>query len=130
VSRSVEVPGLAHNAPIPVASRVGPLLCSSAISGKDAATGQLPADTTAQVRHAFANLRSVLAAGGAAPGDVAKVTVTVKDNGAREAVNAEWLALYPDPHARPARHIAVHDLQHGMALQLEFIALIAKEGSQ
>jgi 2-iminobutanoate/2-iminopropanoate deaminase len=130
VSRSVEVPGLAHNAPIPVASRVGPLLCSSAISGKDAATGQLPADATAQVRHAFANLRSVLAAGGATPGDVAKLTVIVKDNGVREAVNAEWLALYQDPHARPARHIAVHDLQHGMALQLEFIALISKEGSQ
>jgi 2-iminobutanoate/2-iminopropanoate deaminase len=130
VSRSVEVPGLAHNAPIPVASRVGPLLCSSAISGKDAATGQLPADTTAQVRHAFANLHSVLAAGGATPADVARLTVTVKDNGVRDAINAVWLALYPDPHARPARHIAVHDLQHGMALQLEFIALISKEGSQ
>jgi 2-iminobutanoate/2-iminopropanoate deaminase len=128
MSRSIDVPGLAHNAPIPVAARVGNLLCSSAIAGKDPANGQLPADGTAQAKNAFANLRRVLQAGGATLADVAKLTVTVKDNSVREAINAEWLACFPDPHDRPARHIAVHDLQHGMALQLEFIALIQKEG--
>jgi 2-iminobutanoate/2-iminopropanoate deaminase len=125
--RSIDVPGLAHNAPIPVAARVGNLVCSSAIAGKDASTGELPADAAEQARHAFANLRRVLQAAGATPAAVAKLTVTIKDNGVREAVNAEWLALFPDPQDRPARHIAVHDLQHGMALQLEFIALVPTE---
>ena len=37
---------------------------------------------------------------------------------------AEWLACFPDPDDRPARHIVVHDLQHGMWLQLEVIAVI------
>ena len=127
MSRSIEVPGLAHNAPIPVAARVGPLLCSSAIPGKDAATGNLPADPAEQVRHAFANLRRILEAGGATTADVARLTVTLASQGLRDAVNAEWLAMFPDPHDRPARHIAVHDLQHGMALQLEFIALVSNE---
>ena len=125
--RSIDVPGLAHNAPIPVAARVGSLVCSSAIAGKDASTGELPADAAAQARHAFANLRRVLHAAGATPAAVAKLTVTIKDNGVREAVNAEWLDLFPDPQDRPARHIAVQDLQHGMALQLEFIALVSNE---
>jgi 2-iminobutanoate/2-iminopropanoate deaminase len=127
MKRSIDVPELAHNAPIPVAARVGPLLCSSAIAGKDPATGQLPADAAGQARNAFANLRRVLEAGGAALADVAKLAITVKDNGVREAVNAEWLACFPDPADRPARHIVVHDLQHGMALQLEFIALVSKD---
>jgi 2-iminobutanoate/2-iminopropanoate deaminase len=50
--------------------------------------------------------------------------VTVRDNAVREAVNAEWLACFPDPQDRPARHIVVQDLQHGMWLQLEAIAVL------
>jgi 2-iminobutanoate/2-iminopropanoate deaminase len=126
--RSIDVPGLAHNAPIPVAARVGPLLCSSAIAGKDPATGQLPADAATQAHFAFANMQRVLAAAGASLADVAKLSVTLSDNSAREAVNGEWLALFPDPADRPARHVVVHELQHGMVLQLEFIALIQREG--
>jgi 2-iminobutanoate/2-iminopropanoate deaminase len=122
--RSVDVPGLAHNAPIPVASRVGPLLCSSAIAGKDPVTGHLPADAVAQAQNAFVNMRRVLEAGGATLADVAKLAITIHDNGVRGAVNAEWLACFPDPDDRPARHVVVHGLQHGMALQLEFIALV------
>jgi 2-iminobutanoate/2-iminopropanoate deaminase len=126
--RSVDVPGLGHNAPIPVASRVGPLLCSSAIAGKDPVTGQLPADPFTQAQNAFVNLRRVLAAGGATLADVARLAITIQDDGVRGMVNAEWLACFPDPADRPARHIVVHELQHGMALQLEFIALLHKEG--
>lgn len=122
--RSIDLPGASHNAPIPAAARVGPLLCSSGIAGKDPATGQLPTDPTAQVRHAFANLQALLAAGGAQPRDVVKLTVYVRDNAVRDAINAEWLALFPDPHDRPARHILVYDLQHGMAVQLEVTAFI------
>lgn len=122
--RSIHVAGLGHNAPIPVAARVGPLLCSSAIAGKDAATGALPPDAATQAKNAFANLRRVLEAGGATLADVAKLAITLHDNSVRDAVNAEWLACFPDPDDRPARHIVVHELQHGMALQLEFIALV------
>lgn len=123
-ARSIDLPGASHNAPIPAAARVGNVLCSSAIAGKDAATGQLPPDVATQARHAFANLRAVLAAGGATLADVVKLTVAIKDNAVREAINAEWLACFPDPHDRPARHILVHDLQHGMWLQLEVMAVI------
>ncbi|MDD2546840.1 MAG: RidA family protein [Burkholderiaceae bacterium] len=123
--RSIDVPGASHNAPIPAGARVGPVLCSSAISGKDAATGQLPADPAQQVVQAFANLKTLLHAGGAQLSDVVKLTVYIKDNAVREAINAEWLACFPAPHDRPARHILVYDLQHGMALQLEVMAVIA-----
>lgn len=122
--RSLDVPGASHNAPIPAGARVGNVLCSSAISGKDAATGLLPPDAATQAQLAFTNLKTLLQAGGATLSDVVKLTVYIKDNSVREAINAEWLACFPDPHDRPARHTLVYDLQHGMWLQLEAMAVI------
>lgn len=123
--RSLEVPGLSHNAPIPLGARVGPLLCSSGIAGKDATTGLMPADATNQVTLAFANMDKLLSAGGATLAHLVKLTIYVKDNSLRDAINTEWLARFPDPHDRPARHILVHDLQHGMWLQLEVMAFVS-----
>lgn len=131
--RSLHVQGLGHgNTPIPMGARVGNLLCSSGINGMDAATGKLPEDPLAQVRHAFANMQSLLAAGGGTLGDVVKLTVYLKDgskdkigqNTLREAINAEWIACFPEADDRPARHILIYDLQNGMALQLEVTALL------
>ena len=122
--RSINVPGASHKAPIPAAARVGPILCTSAVSGKDPVTGELPADIQAQARNTFANLRAVLAAGGASMDNVVKFSVTIKSDAVRDAINAEWNAAFPDPHDRPARHIVVADLQHGMQLQIEVIAVI------
>ena len=122
--RSIEVPGAGHNAPIPLGARVGPLLCSSGISGKDPANGQLPSDPTAQVRFAFVNMDALLTAAGGSLSHVAKLHITIHDNNVRDAINIEWLARFPDPHDRPARHIVQHSLQHGMVLQIEVTAFI------
>jgi 2-iminobutanoate/2-iminopropanoate deaminase len=122
--RSIDLPGASHNAPIPAGARVGNILCSSAISGKDAASGKLPEDAAQQAANAFANLKALLQAGGASLDDIVKLTVTIRDNAVRDAVNAQWLACFPDPHDRPARHIVLHDLQHGMWLQLEAMAVV------
>ncbi|MCP3709414.1 RidA family protein [Paraburkholderia sp. CNPSo 3274] len=121
--RSIDVPGLAHNAPIPVGARVGNVLCSSAIAGKDPATGKLAASAADQARLAFDNLERFLDAGGATLADVVKLAVSVKDDSVREHLNTHWLARWPDPAQRPARHVVVHDLQHGMVLQLEVMAV-------
>ena len=123
--RSIEVPGLAHNAPIPMGARVGPLVCSSGISGRDCASGSLPVDGATQVQHAFANLQAFLKAAGARPEHLVKLTVHLKDDSLRGCINAEWTALFPDPHDRPARHILNYDLQHGMVIQLEAMAYVA-----
>ena len=123
-ARTLEVSGLSHNAPIPLGARVGNVICSSGISGKDAATGELPADAATQSRLAFANLKELLATGGATLDHVVKLTIYIKDNSVREAINAEWLTCFPDPRDRPARHILINDLQHGMWLQLEIMAVI------
>ena len=123
--RSIHVSGASHKAPIPAAARVGNVLCTSAVSGKDPETGELPSDSAQQARNTFANLKNILAAGGASMDDVVKFAVTIKDNAVRDAVNEQWNEAFPDPQDRPARHIVVADLQHGMLLQIEVIAVIA-----
>ena len=123
--RSIEVAGVSHGAaPIPMGARVGNTLYSSGIPGIDPSTGKLGADAASQARFAFEHMRSLLAAGGASLQDVVRLTVYLKDNSAREHINAEWLECFPDPHDRPARHTLMYDLQHGMLLQLEVIAIV------
>jgi 2-iminobutanoate/2-iminopropanoate deaminase len=94
------------------------------VSGKDPLSGELPADPEQQVRNTFANLQAVLQAAGASMDDVVKFSITIKHNAVRDAINAQWLATFPNPDDRPARHIVVADLQHGMELQIEALAVI------
>jgi len=124
-SRSLEVPGVSHGAaPIPMGARVGNTIYSSGIPGVDPSTGTLAPDAAGQARFAFQNMRTMLEAAGASPDDVVRVTVYLKDSAAREHINAQWLQCFPDPHDRPARHTLVYDLQGGMLLQLEVVAIL------
>ena len=126
--KSIEVHGLSHSsAPIPLACRIGPILATSGIGGKDPETGEMPPDASAQVVNCFENLKKVLEAGGLGMGDVVKVTVYIADETHRAAVNAPWLHHYPDPERRPARHALVMPLRGGMLVQIEALA-VATEG--
>ena len=123
--RSIEVAGVTHGgAPIPMGARVGNILFSSGIMGKDPATDTLAADGPSQAKFMFQNLRTLLANGGASLDDVVRVTAYVKNNDQRAALNAEWLACFPDPHDRPARHTQVVDLPGAMLMQIEAIAVV------
>jgi 2-iminobutanoate/2-iminopropanoate deaminase len=123
--RSIEVPGVTHGtAPIPMGARVGNMIFTSGIMGKDPATDKLPPDAASQAKFMFENLRTLLTNGGATLEDVGHVTAFVKDNEQRAALNAEWLKCFPDPHDRPARHTQVADLQGGMLMQIEVIAVV------
>eukprot|EP01036_Dinobryon_divergens_P015452 gene15452-20932_t len=101
--RSLEVAGVSHGgAPIPMGARVGNMIFSSGIMGKDPATDTLPMDGAEQVKFAFQNMRALLAAGGASLDHLARMTVFIKDESVRAAINEEWVKCFPDPHDRPA----------------------------
>lgn len=123
--RSLHIPGVTHgNVPIPMGARVGPLIASSGIAGKDPATDKVVADPAEQARLAFQNMAALVRAGGGTPADIVRVTVFVKDDSVRPHINAAWLEMFPNPDDRPARHTQVLDLQHGMVLQLEMLAYV------
>jgi 2-iminobutanoate/2-iminopropanoate deaminase len=123
---SIEVPGLEHVNPIPNASRVGPFLVSGGIFGKDPGTGQVPDGVEAQCEQMFANVRKVLEAGGAAPEDVIKLSVSLKDMANRPVVNKYWVQMFPDPHSRPARHtFETPDLRAPLLVECEIMAVVS-----
>jgi len=105
-------------------ARVGNVIYSSRIMGKDPATNTLPTDVNEQARFAFDNMIELLRQGGATLDHLVRMTVYIKEERARGAVNEQWLKHFPDPHDRPARHTLVYDLPGGMLLQLEVVALI------
>lgn len=125
--RSFEVSGLEHVHPIPNASRIGPLLMTGGIYGKDPATGKLAPDAAGQCKLMFENIRRVLAAGGAKPEDVIKMHVWMKNKDDRVYLNPEWLAMFPDADSRPTRHTFLDtDQPYGALVSCEVIAVIGE----
>ena len=123
--RSIELANVTHGSvPIPAGARVGNMVFSSGIMGKDPATDTLPADGPSQVRFAFQNMRELLRLAGASLEDVGHVKVYLTDDTLRPVVNEHWLQCFPDPVDRPARHTMLHDLPGGMLVQLEIIAVV------
>ena len=127
----IDLNGLGHaGQPIPTAVRVGPLLVSGTISGKDRSTGEVPPDLASQVKKAFENVEAVMVAAGGSMGDIAKVTIHLRDRAGREALNSIWTTWFPEPEDRPARHVVVGDLPGSLHIQVEIIAYIETVGDE
>jgi 2-iminobutanoate/2-iminopropanoate deaminase len=110
-----------HPQASPMACKIGPLLCSGAIYGRDPDSGDLPKDGESQARNTFANMKRVLAAAGMSVDDVAKITIYIADDAHRDAAIAEWARTFPDPNRRPARRTLVSAIHAGV-VQVEIIA--------
>ena len=123
--RSFEVPGFGHGTnPIPAAARIGDMVATGGISGIDLTTGQMPQTLEAQCANMFSLMGKVLESAGVSYGDVLKVTVFLKPGLPRDAVNAEWVKYFPDPHGRPVRHTVVQEhLANRMLVQCEVLAV-------
>lgn len=123
--RAINPDGVPHHQnPIPAAAIHNGVLMTSAIMGKDPATGEFPADKADQVALAFRHLERILESAGATPDDVVKLSLYFRDKSDRALVNPHWLRLYPDEAARPARHAHVAELPDGCCLQMEVFAVL------
>jgi len=123
--RSIDVAGAKHVNPIPSASRRGPFVVSGAISGADPETGKVSADLDEQCRLMFENVGRVMAAAGGSPDDIVKMTVWITDRSLRPILNTHWIAMFPDPHSRPARHtVASGDFTPPMQIQCDLLAVL------
>ena len=124
--RSIEIEGFGHGAqPIPAASRVGPLIMTGGVYGRDPESGKIPDDVNEQARLMFMQLTRLLEAAGGDLGCIARMTFYVKVPEARAAVNAEWLKAFPDPASRPARHTLVYEhLPTNMLVQCDATAFV------
>jgi 2-iminobutanoate/2-iminopropanoate deaminase len=121
--QSFEIPPVKHNAPIPMAAKVGNVVMTSGVMGADPQTGQVPESLEEQAKNCFINLETVLTKAGATKDDVVRVTVFIKSNQNRQLVNPPWLEMFPDENARPARHQTVVETLN-FDIQIEAIAVL------
>ena len=123
--QSVNFPGFSHQNPIPNASRVGNIVMSSVIGGTDPGTRELPPTLEAQVANVFGYIRSAVEAAGGTTDDIVKINFLVRDPATqRAALNAEWLKMFPDPNARPARHTQALPADSRALVQADFVAVL------
>lgn len=121
---SIFIDGFKHANPIPNASRIGNLVVSGAIMGRDTTTGETPNTIEGQCALMFQHMRSTVEAAGGTPDNIIKVTVWLKDPASRDAVNAEWTRMFPDAQSRPARHTQ-KDVSDGPTLvHCDFMAVL------
>jgi enamine deaminase RidA (YjgF/YER057c/UK114 family) len=122
--RSIHIAGFKHGNPIPAATRLGPLLVSSVIVGRDPATGKMPDSVEEQCVHIFAHVRAMLAEAGATAEDVVKMDFWVPDPATgRGIINQEWQKMFPDFDSCPSRHTQAG----GATLQATFMAYIDRD---
>ncbi|MFB6611046.1 RidA family protein [Agromyces sp. NPDC056379] len=122
--RSIHLPGHVHRNPIPAASRIGAHVQSGALTGRDPETGAMPPGIDAQCANVFRQIRAVMAAAGGSPDDIIKLTVQLVDPDDREALNREWLAMFPDPDDRPARQVVAARLSGGALVHCDLGAVL------
>jgi 2-iminobutanoate/2-iminopropanoate deaminase len=124
--RSIEIHGFNHGGlPIPAASIVDNILFSGGVAGLDVESGILPDEASKQVENMFSNIGLIVKAAGGTTEDIVKITLYVRDRDIRDAINEEWLSMFPDEESRPARHIIVYDhLFPAMRVQAEFYAVL------
>ena len=97
---------------------------SGAFTGRDPATRELPADLDGQIANIFAHVRALMEAAGGTPDDIVKMTFWLADYRDREALNREWLNMFPDAASRPARHVVKAELDDGVLAQADLIAIL------
>lgn len=105
--KSIETSSFAHENPIPVASRMGPLLMSGVIPAFDAGTRNLPEKLEDQVANLFVHIGNALEAAGGGWEHVVKITFFANDPDARGKINPSWVEKFPDADSRPARHTQI-----------------------
>jgi 2-iminobutanoate/2-iminopropanoate deaminase len=120
--RSIEIESFKHVNPIPGASRVGPLVVSSVIVGRNP-DGELPEDPDAQIANLFRYVGDMLAAAGAEWRHVAKMNFFVPSLKLRDSINKPWAEHFPDPESRPARHTQIAT-GGGSAISCDFLAYV------
>lgn len=124
--KAIYLQGFGHRNPIPAACRIGNTVVSGIIYGLDTATGRPAPTLDEQAKLMFQHLRSVIEAAGGLTDDIIKLTLWMVDRSKREAINREWLAMFPDPETRPARQAMQAELGGGILVQCDFLAVIGE----
>jgi 2-iminobutanoate/2-iminopropanoate deaminase len=120
----IDIPGMGHRAPISLGVRIDNMVYSSGISGRDTEADSMPEDAAGQAEHMFKNVKHLVELAGGTVDDIIYMAIRMKDRDDRKFVDPHWLAMFPDPEDRPARHAEEANLGGGMLMQCQITAVL------
>lgn len=119
--QSFDIDTFRHANPIPCVTRIGPLVMSSIIVSRDPGGSTVPDSIDRQVENLFHHTGEMLKAAGADWRHVAKMTFYMPSLDLRAEINVQWVAHFPDPASRPARHTQIGNTPYA---QCDFVAYV------
>lgn len=122
--QSIYVDSFKHANPVPAACRIGNIVCSGGVYGQDPVTRKAADGIEAQCALMFAHVQSIVEAAGGRTEDIIRMTLWMNDRSLRPVVNREWIAMFPDEASRPTRQTLKANLEGGILIQCDFIAIV------
>jgi 2-iminobutanoate/2-iminopropanoate deaminase len=121
----IAIEGFNHkNTPIPVATRVDNIVYTGGISGFDIDIDNFVEGPEAQAKLTFEYVRKTMEAAGGSVDDIVRMTFYVSAPEVRAIINKEWLAMFPDPEDRPARHVMAQAMPAHKFLVCDAVAVL------
>jgi enamine deaminase RidA (YjgF/YER057c/UK114 family) len=103
--QTIQVPGRGRvHSPVPEGIKVGEFIFSS-LMGPTGPDREQERNAAEDAELLFQRIQDLVVAGGGTPENIVEMAVYVFDDDDREAINGEWLKMFPDANDRPARHI-------------------------
>ncbi len=100
--KSIEIAGFVHKNPIPNASRIGNILASGIIHGRDTRAESVPDTIEEQCALCFQHMKDIVEAAGGTVDDIIKITVWLKDPADRTALKRRMDGDVPRPARTPS----------------------------
>jgi 2-iminobutanoate/2-iminopropanoate deaminase len=105
--QSLKTAGIRHGNPVPAGVKIGNLVFSSMVLGRDAAQNRVPEDPEEEAVLLFRNMQDLIESAGGTMDNLASVTIYLKEGDDRDtivkALNNAWVKTFPDEDTRPAR---------------------------
>jgi enamine deaminase RidA (YjgF/YER057c/UK114 family) len=121
--RAIHLAGIGHGAGRPAGSRIGNIVVSASLVGRNPESGDFSSDPAEQIRELFETMVRFLEAANVTVDDVIRVNVTLSQPEYREFLNVEWAKYFNDEESLPTRKATIAALPGSIIAELELMAV-------
>jgi enamine deaminase RidA (YjgF/YER057c/UK114 family) len=121
--RAIHLSGVGHGPGRPAGSRIGNIIVSASLVGRNPESGEISTDPAEQINELFNTMVRFLEAAGVTVDEVIRVNVTLAKPEYRELLNVEWAKYFYDEESLPTRKATVATLPGAIIAELELMAV-------
>ena len=121
--RAIHLTGIGHGPGRPAGSRIGNIVVSATLVGRNLESGEMSSDPAEQIEDLFNTMLRFLEAAEVTVEDVIRVNVTLSQPEYREFLNVEWAKYFNDEESLPTRKATIAALPGAIVAELELMAV-------